>query len=525
MNRLASDTTVIQSAVTINVSMGLRFGAQALIGMVLIFFESWKLSLVMLAVVPAIAFVAVAYGRFMKKVSKRYQAALAQASSVAQEALSSVRTVRSFAMEVREAKRYVSSVDESYGIGRQKALAYGLFGSIIGTVGQFAIILVLWYGGGLVIRGEMTLAALTSFLLYTIMIAACLGGLSDLFSSMMNALGSSVRVFQLLDRRPRLALTGGLKLDDVRGRIEFRQVSFAYPSRAESAVLDAVDLLIEPGSVVALCGPSGSGKSTVVGLIEKWYEPQQGTILLDGTPLSLVDASWWRRQVALVAQEPVLFACSIAENIGYGLAAVTPDAVEAAADTANAAAFIRAFPNGFDTRVGERGLQLSGGQKQRIAIARALLIDPKMLLLDEATSALDAESEHVVQEAIDRLMAERTTVVVAHRLSTVRGADCICVVSKGKIIERGRHEDLIAQVLSQLLEAGRATSLSLLPRCELCLRHSEILSASVLFSPSMHKHAQEVKTCIYTFAPVLPTVSRKGGSAHCVLFRALRAEC
>uniref|UniRef100_A0A0D3IJ18 ABC transporter n=3 Tax=Emiliania huxleyi TaxID=2903 RepID=A0A0D3IJ18_EMIH1 len=444
MNRLASDTTVIQSAVTVNVSMGLRFGAQVVLGLVLIFAESWKLSLLMLAVVPAIVAVGVVYGRFMKRFSKQYQAALARAADVAQECFSGIRTVRSFANEPREADRYDGAVDESFGLGRKKALAYGAFGSLIGTTGQFAVVGVLWYGGALVIAGEMSLGTLTSFLLYTVVIAGCLGGLSDLFGSLMNALGASSRVFALLDASPARPLAEGLRPERVRGQLHLSDVSFSYPARPEALVLDGVSLRIEPGSVVALCGPSGSGKSTVIGLLERWYEPTRGSITLDGVPLASIDGSWWRKQVALVAQEPVLFACSIRDNIAYGKPAAADDEVRAAASTANAEAFVDAFPRGFDTMVGERGVQLSGGQKQRIAIARALLVDPKVLLLDEATSALDSESEFVVQEAIDRLMASRTTVVIAHRLSTIRDASLICVVSKGRIVERGTHQELMA---------------------------------------------------------------------------------
>jgi len=444
MNRLASDTTVIQSAATINISMGLRFGAQVVIGIVLIFFESWKLSLLTLGIVPAIVLIAIVYGRFMRSLSKRYQAALAEASDVAQETFSSIRTVRSFAMEPREVDRYSGRVDLSYSLGARKALAYGLFGGILGTIGQFAVIAVLWFGGGLVISGEMDFKNLTSFLLYTIMIAAALGGLSDLFGSLMNAVGASTRVFNLLDREPRLPIAGGSTLGAVRGTLELADVTFSYPARPDSMVLDGISVSIPAGSVLALVGPSGSGKSTVVGLIERWYEPTSGALLLDGVPLNKFDASWWRQQVALVAQEPVLFACSIADNIAYGRPGAPEAAVHEAARTANAHGFVSGFPDAYATLVGERGVQLSGGQKQRIAIARALLVDPKVLLLDEATSALDAESESVVQEAIDRLMEQRTTCLIAHRLSTVRGADCICVVQKGKIVERGPHAELLA---------------------------------------------------------------------------------
>jgi len=445
MNRLASDTTVIQTATTVNVSMGLRFAAQVVIGLVLIFWYSVKLSGVMLAVVPLVAFAAVAYGKWVKSLSQRYQKALATASETAQEVFSSVRTVRSFAAEGKEAARYGKSVDDAYAMGAKKALAYGLFGGLIGTLGQYAVCLVLWYGGTLTLRGEMEAADLTSFLLYTIMIAFALGGLSDLFGSLMNALGASRRVFDLLDTTPTIPCAGGAVPASLRGEVRLEEVSFHYPSRPDVTVLSGVTLHIRPGTVTALCGPSGSGKSSVIALIERFYDPTAGALTVDGEKLTALDPAWWRKQVALVAQEPVLFAASVKENIAYGVAAATDDAVRAAATTANAHAFISAFPEGYDTLVGERGVQLSGGQKQRIAIARAILADPKLLLLDEATSALDAESEHVVQEAIDRLMKNRTTVVVAHRLSTIRSADVICVVEKGKLVERGTHDELYAQ--------------------------------------------------------------------------------
>jgi ATP-binding cassette subfamily B protein len=390
MNRLASDTAVVQNTITVNVSMGLRFAAQVVLGIALIFYESWQLTLLMLSIIPPFVIGAVCYGRFMKRFSVRYQEALADAAQVAQQTFSSVRTVRSFAMEGREAQKYAAAIDSSYMLGKKKAWAYGFFGAVLSTVGQSAIVVVLGYGGYLVIHGRLSLATLTSFLLYTIMIATALGALSDLFGSLMNALGASERIFNLLDSEPAYLPSGGATPTHLRGALRFEAVSFSYPTRPDVVVLDGLEFSVQPKTVVALCGPSGSGKSTVIGLIERWYEPTAGRLLLDGRPLQEYNAAWWRRQVALVAQEPVLFAASIAENIAYGRSghdAEPPSraSVEHAARTANAHGFIEEFPEGYDTAVGERGVQLSGGQKQRVAIARALLIDPQVLLLDEAT--------------------------------------------------------------------------------------------------------------------------------------------
>ena len=448
LNRLASDTAVLQDAVTVNVSMGLRFAAQVVIAIFAVFWLQWSLTLVMLSVVPLIMIAAVLYGGFIKKIAKRYQERLAEASTVAAEKISAVRTVRSFAMENAEVRKYSMAVHESYIEGAKRALGYGVFISMIGLVGQSAIILVLWYGGTLVLRDKdipngFDAGKLMSFLLYTIMLAAALGGLSALFSSFMNAVGASTRTFQIFDRLTAISNQGGEVLDSYRGVLQLKEVTFSYPTRPDVLVLDRVSLTIQPGTVVALCGPSGSGKSSIISLIERFYDPQGGSLLIDGTPLKELDASWWRKQAALVAQEPVLFATTVAENITYGVPAVTTDAVVRAAKTANAHSFVTGFPEQYQTMVGERGVQLSGGQKQRIAIARALLVDPRMLLLDEATSALDAESEHIVQEAIDRLMTNRTTVVVAHRLSTISSADTICVVNKGRIVEKGTHSELL----------------------------------------------------------------------------------
>jgi ATP-binding cassette subfamily B protein len=286
---------------------------------------------------------------------------------------------------------------------------------------------------------------LTAFLLYTLTVAMSIGALSGLYADFMKAMGASRRVFELLDRVPDLEAKGGLRPERVDGDVRFEGVDFRYPARADTQVLTGVDLAIRPGEVVALVGPSGSGKSTVASLVARFYDPDRGRVLLDGTSLRDLDPRWLREQVGAVSQEPVLFATSIAENVRYGRPGASDADVDQALEAANALQFVSGFPEGTETLVGERGVRLSGGQKQRIAIARALLKDPKVLILDEATSALDTESEHLVQEALERLMHGRTTLVIAHRLSTVRDADRVVVLDGGKVVESGTHDALVAR--------------------------------------------------------------------------------
>ncbi|HET6346398.1 MAG TPA: ATP-binding cassette domain-containing protein, partial [Myxococcota bacterium] len=311
--------------------------------------------------------------------------------------------------------------------------------------GYSAVAIVLWYGGHLVIEHRMTLGDLTAFLLYTLIVAFSLGTLASLWTDFMRAIGASERVFELLERTPAMSEDVGAALDDVRGEVRYDAVSFTYPSRVDAPVLDSVSLHLSPGEVVALVGPSGGGKSTIAALLLRLYDVSAGSITLDGHDLRTLSPSWLRRQVGSVAQEPVLFSCSVADNIRYGKATATDEEVRAAANAANAHAFIERFPQGYDTPVGERGVQLSGGQKQRIAIARAVLKNPRILVLDEATSALDAESEHLVKEALDRLMKGRTTLVIAHRLSTVKDAHRVVVVEHGRVVQSGTHQALMAQ--------------------------------------------------------------------------------
>jgi ABC transporter fused permease/ATP-binding protein len=444
-SRLASDTASLQGLLSSQLSMALRNGVQVVGGLVLLLVTSWKLTGVMLLVVPAVALGAVFYGRKIRALSKRYQDALGDAGHVAEEALSSIRTVRQFAAEPAESARYASAIEGSFRLARTRARAAALFMGAASTGVYAALAVVLGYGGSLVSAGELTAGALTAFLVYTLLIAMGLGTLADIWAEAMRGLGAAERVFDLTERTPLMPVSGGRRLEQVRGRIGYEGVRFRYPTRPDVEVLQGVDLAVAPGEVVALVGPSGGGKSTLGALLSRLYDPASGRVTLDGVDLRELDPAWLRRLVGVVSQEPVLFSTTIADNVRYGRPGATDDEVREALRAANALAFVESFPEGLATRVGERGQQLSGGQKQRIAIARALLKDPRILLLDEATSALDAESEALVQEALGRLMKGRTSVVIAHRLSTVVGADRAVVVDGGQVVEEGPHAALLAR--------------------------------------------------------------------------------
>jgi ABC transporter fused permease/ATP-binding protein len=444
ISRLSSDTSVLQNTVTVNISMALRYIVGSIGGLALLLYTSPKLTGVAMAVVPFVAFGAALLGRYIRTLSSQVQDALADANEVADETIAGARTVRSFAGEEAEVKRYGVAVDRSYRLAARRAMVVGGFYGTAGFAGYAAIALVVWWGGRMVLAETMTVGDLTAFLLYTLMVAMSLGALTGLYSDFMRATGASRRVFELLDAVAPIEGSHGDDPGEVHGDVRFAGVHFAYPTRPDVPVLSGLDLDLPRGHVAALVGPSGAGKSTVAGLLARFYDPQEGEVSVDGRDIRELDPRALRRRIAMVAQEPVLFATSIAENIRYGRPDATDADVESAARAANAYEFVSAFPDGFATTVGERGVRLSGGQKQRIAIARALLKDPPILVLDEATSALDAESEHLVQEALERLMEGRTTLIIAHRLSTVRRADEVVVLDGGKVVERGSHDELVA---------------------------------------------------------------------------------
>lgn len=492
-SRLSSDTTLVGMSVTTCVNIFLRSALMAVGYLIFMATISWQLSILSFVTIPAVSTLSKWYGRYLRKLSKVQQKKLADGSSVSEASISSMPTVKAFGAEKSELKEFGNCMENYLTLAMRSAIATLGFSTTINALPELVKALVLFYGGLLCQNNDITSGDLISFVLYLSSLSGAFNSLGGIYAVLVRAVGAADKVFELLNRKPKITapshidparidaavgqanssnststLLGGVKMTKVveqrarglhpetcEGRIEFRNVHSRYPARPDRVVLQGLNLTIQPGTVCALVGESGGGKSSIVKLIQALYEPYEGQVCIDGTSVTELSHDWLSRNVAVVSQEPTLFARSVKKNIIYGLegtdAEPTDQEIEEAARLANAASFIEALPKGYDSNVGERGVQLSGGQKQRVAIARALVRKPRILLLDEATSALDSESEHIVQQALDNMITGQredslhsmTVIVIAHRLSTVRNADSIVVIDKGKVVEQGTHDELV----------------------------------------------------------------------------------
>lgn len=444
-SRLTSDTTQVSDLISQNVNLFLRSFVKTVGIFIFMFGMSWKLSVVTIMGFPYIAVVSKLYGEYYKKLTKEVQTALAQANKVAEETISAMRTVRSFANEDQEGDSYYSRLQEMFVLNKKQAVAYACF-MWSSYISELALqVAVLYYGGHLVVTNQMSGGTLISFIIYELELGEALESISSVYTGLMQGVGAAEKVFEYIDRKPKHILDGQEAPETFEGQVEFKNVTFAYPTRPEMDILKNVSFSLRPGQVTALVGPSGGGKSSCVCLLENFYAPQQGQVLVDGRPVNSYQHKYYHSKVALVSQEPILFARTVQMNISYGVPEAPMEPVIRAAINANAHDFITGLSKGYETGVGEKGAQLSGGQKQRVAIARALIRHPRILILDEATSALDSESEYMVQQALNNLMREHTVLVIAHRLSTVERADNILVIDKGCVAEQGPHAELMAR--------------------------------------------------------------------------------
>jgi len=442
-SRLSADVALLQSTFSITLAEFFRQIFILLFGISILFFTTPRLTFFMLATFPILVLAVLFFGKYIRKLSKQTQDQLAQTNTIVEETLQSVSMVKAFTNEFYEVHRYKEALAESVKTALRAANYRGAFISFVVFAIFGGIVAVLWYGSNLVMQGEISIGELTAFVIYTMFIGGSIGGLGDLYGQIQKAIGSSERILEILAMDSEAELKNTVTDLKLNGKIRYQNIRFAYPTRPEMEVLKNLNLEIKAGEKIALVGQSGAGKTTITQLLLRHYHANEGSIFLDEKQISAYDLQAYRQNIGVVPQEVILFGGTITENIAYGKPNANFEQIREAAQKANALQFIESFPEKFETIVGERGIKLSGGQRQRIAIARAILKNPSILILDEATSSLDAESEFLVQEALKNLMQNRTTIIIAHRLATIREADCIYVLEKGEIVEQGTHEQLL----------------------------------------------------------------------------------
>ena len=443
MSYVTNDVSALQAAMVQNTIDMITEGSVLIGSITAMVYLDWKLTLFTFCTFPFVLWLMDFFGKRIRKSGRRIQECTADITSILQETVSSARVIKSFVREDYEIKRFCNQNFANFRANMKNAQLMALLTPVIEFVAAIGVTAIIWYGGHGVIDGDLTAGSLVAFLVYAVNISNPVKRLTRVVGSIQRALAAAQRVFDILDMKEEIAEIPGAKvLPQIEGAVEFKDVSFAYDKG--EPVLNNVSFKAEPGEVIAIVGPSGAGKSTIANLLPRFYDTTSGSISIDGNNIAEVKVASLREQVGIVPQETVLFNGTLYDNILYGRLEATREEVEAAAKAANAHNFIMEFPNGYETMLGDRGLNLSGGQRQRIAIARAILKNPRVLVLDEATSALDTESERIVQEALDRLMIGRTSFVIAHRLSTIKNADKILVLQRGRIVETGTHDELMA---------------------------------------------------------------------------------
>ena len=443
-SRMTSDTAIIEQVVGTTVSVALRNAIMVVLGSGYLFWLAPQLAVYIFIGIPLVIAPIAIFGARLRTISRDSQDRIADVGAMVTEVLSAMKIVQAFGQEKRESGRFDGAVERTFDTAKTRILIRAVMTALAITLIFGAIVLLMWRGAVMVETGEITSGTIGAFVFAGVIVAGSFGALTEVVGDLLRAAGAASRLSELLDEKPAIAVPARPQAlpQPPRGSLSFRNVTFRYPTRLETPALTDFSLEVEPGETVAIVGPSGAGKSTIFQLAERFYDPQAGTIRLDGIPLTSADPAEIRQRIALVPQEGVLFSASARDNLRYGNWDASEEEIWAAARAANAEDFLLRLPQGLDTDLGEDGTQLSGGQRQRLAIARALLRDAPILLLDEATSALDAESERLVQDALDRLMENRTTLVIAHRLATIRAADRIVVMDDGRIVEQGTHSEL-----------------------------------------------------------------------------------